>query len=78
MARPRIYTKPQYAKTRKTSPVAFSLYPEEKEQLSQVCETTGLTQSDLLRKAIQHPWIFRMTDEQLSTLQGQSIGAALN
>lgn len=54
---------------RNRQPVQISLLPEELEQLTALCDELGLNRSDFVRKAIQHAWLFRLTDVQLNALR---------
>lgn len=49
--------------------VQISLLPDELEQLTALCDELGLNRSDLVRRVIEHGWLFRLTNEQLNALR---------
>lgn len=73
LGRPRLH--PEGApRPRATKSTTISLYPDELEKLTEICEGLGIDRSEFVRRAMANAWLFKLSDTQLDALRKLTEG----
>lgn len=73
LGRPRLHPEGE-PRPRATKSTTISLYPDELEKLTQLCEELGIDRSEFVRRAMANAWLLRLPPAQLDALRALAEG----